>query len=139
MIAQGDHVWNAGLFLFRADRLLEEMRDHAPDIVALVEQALAAGTRDALRIQPDACVFAEIEPISIDYAVMEKSKRVAVVPVNMGWSDVGCWDALHELEDRDDSGNLVDGDIIALETRSEEHTSALQSLMRISYAVFCLK
>src|SRR3546814_4677491 len=47
---------------------------------------------------------------------MEKSKRVAVVPVNMGWSDVGCWDALHELEDRDDSGNLVDGDIIALET-----------------------
>src|SRR3546814_1469352 len=87
MIAQGHHVWTAGLFLFRADRLLEEMRDHAPDIVALVEQALAAGTRDALRIQPDACVFAEIEPISIDYAVMEKSKRVAVVPVNMGWSD----------------------------------------------------
>src|SRR3546814_14252172 len=79
-------------------------------------RSLAAGTRDALRIQPDACVFAEIEPISIDYAVMEKSKRVAVVPVNMGWSDVGCWDALHELEDRDDSGNLVDGDIIALET-----------------------
>ena len=116
MIAQGNHVWNAGLFLFRADRLLEEMRDHAPEILGLVERALAAGTRDALRIEPDSRVFAEIESISIDYAVMEKSERVAVVPVNMGWSDVGSWDALHELDVRDDSGNLVDGDIIALET-----------------------
>lgn len=116
MIAQGDHVWNAGLFLFRADRLLEEMRARAPGIVALVERAIAAGTRDALRIEPDARLFAEIEAISIDYAVMEKSARVAVVPVNMGWSDVGSWDALHELEDHDGSGNVIDGDVIALDT-----------------------
>lgn len=116
MIAEGGHAWNAGLFLFRADRLLAEMRLHARSIVTLAERALAVGTRNDLRVEPEPRAFAEISSVSIDYAVMEKSDRVAMVPVDMGWSDLGSWDAIHQIAPRDKNGNAVDGEIIAIET-----------------------
>lgn len=97
MLATGDHLWNSGIFLFRADIYLAALAKHAPEILAAAQVAMAAKTSNGKCINPDASTFAKSPSDSIDYAVMEKSDEVAVVPVDMGWSDVGSWDALFEL------------------------------------------
>ncbi len=97
MIASGDHVWNGGIFLFRADRFLAELAQHAPDILTAAKAAMADARREGRCVYPDAEAFAASPAISIDYAVMEKAAQVAVAPVNMGWSDVGSWDALYDI------------------------------------------
>ena len=79
---------------------------------------MAKARREGARIYPDADAFAASPSDSIDYAVMEKADRVAVVPVDMGWSDVGSWDALHALSDRDDAGNAHAGDVLSIDTRN---------------------
>ena len=117
MLAGGDHAWNGGIFLFRADRYLEVLEREAPAMVAAVREAMARARRDGMRVYPDAGAFAASPADSIDYAVMEKAGRVAVVPVAMGWSDVGSWDALHTISDNDDDGNVVEGDAVVLDSR----------------------
>jgi len=97
MIADGNHVWNAGIFLFRAGTFLDELNLHAPAIATAAERALALAKRDGDRIVPDLGALAECPSESVDYAVMEHSSRVAVVPMSPGWSDLGSWDALAEL------------------------------------------
>ena len=116
MLAAGDHAWNGGIFLFRADRYLAALRDHAPAMLEACEQAMAAASTEGRRIYPDAVAFAESPSDSIDYAVMEKADRVAVVPVSMGWSDLGSWDALHAISDLDAAGNAHEGEVLAIET-----------------------
>lgn len=116
MVAGGDHVWNGGIFLFRADAYLAALRSHAPAMLDAAESAMARAQRDGSRILPDADAFAACPSDSIDYAVMEKADRVAVAPVSMGWSDVGSWDALHTVAVRDDDGNSHSGDVIAIDT-----------------------
>ena len=118
MLAAGDHSWNGGIFLFRADRYLGALAQHEPAILVAAEAAMAKAMRDGIRVLPDAEAFAASPDDSIDYAVMEKADRVAVVPVAMGWSDVGSWDALHGISDRDDAGNAHDGEVIAIDTRN---------------------
>lgn len=117
MIAAGDHCWNGGIFLFRADVLVEALARHAPEMLVAARASLAGATRSGARIEPDEAAFAGSPADSIDYAVMEKADRVAVVPVSMGWSDVGSWDALYELGEKDDAGNSVRGDVRLLESR----------------------
>ncbi len=116
MIAGGDHVWNGGIFLLRADMYLGALAVHAPEMLAAVQAAMADATRNGPHIHPSADAFAACPADSIDYAVMEKSDRVAVVPVSMGWSDIGSWDALHDFGEKDASGNVIGGDVIALDT-----------------------
>ncbi|MBA4047258.1 MAG: mannose-1-phosphate guanylyltransferase/mannose-6-phosphate isomerase [Sphingomonas sp.] len=116
MLAEGGHYWNGGIFLFRADAYLTALGEHAPAMLAAVERAMAAARRDGARIYPDATAFAASPADSIDYAVMEKASRVACVPVNMGWSDVGSWDALHALGAFDAEGNNCRGNVVALDT-----------------------
>ncbi len=111
MIASGDHVWNGGIFLFRADIYLGALAVHAPGILAAAQSAVDGANRDGRYIHPDHAAFAASPSESIDYAVMEKAERVAVAPVNMGWSDVGSWDALHEIGDKDDSHNTTIGEV----------------------------
>ncbi|MGH8336730.1 MAG: mannose-1-phosphate guanylyltransferase [Gammaproteobacteria bacterium] len=111
MVAGGDHVWNGGIFLFRADVYLGVLSVHAPDMLAAAQAAMASADRKAGRIYPDPDAFAACPSDSIDYAVMEKAERVAVAPVSMGWSDVGSWDSLHEIGDKDDSGNNAIGEV----------------------------
>jgi mannose-1-phosphate guanylyltransferase len=94
MVASGDHLWNAGIFLFRAATLLQEADRTCPTIAAAARRAIAAADRSGIRIIPDAQMFAECPSESIDYAVMELSSRVAVVSMSPGWSDLGSWDAL---------------------------------------------
>ena len=115
MLASGDHAWNGGIFLFRADAFLDALGTHAPAILDAARAAMDGARHDGTRVHPDADAFAASPSDSIDYAVMEKANRVAVVPVAMGWSDVGSWDALHAISDGDDGGNVVDGDVVAID------------------------
>ena len=109
MLAQGNHSWNGGIFLFRADTFLGALAVHAPNMLAAAQAAMLTAKRSGNRIAPDEEAFAACPSDSIDYAVMEKAERVAVVPVNMGWSDVGSWDALHQLGGKDEGGNTSIG------------------------------
>lgn len=115
MLASGDHVWNGGIFLFRADMYLGALSVHAPEMLVAARNAMDKAVREGARIFPDADAFAASPADSIDYAVMEKAPRVAVVPVAMDWSDVGSWDALHAISDPDAGGNVVRGHVMAIE------------------------
>ncbi len=117
MLAGGDCYWNSGLFVLRADRYLEELGRHRPDILAAVEAALDSGDRDLDFLRLDAEAFAASPSDSIDYAVMQKTDRAAVVPVDMGWGDVGTWSALWQIADQDADANAVIGDVLAVDTR----------------------
>jgi len=97
MVADGQHFWNAGIFLFRADTFLEEAMLHAPAIAIAALQAVALADREGIRISANADALEACPSESVDYAVMEHSERVAVVPMAPGWSDLGSWDALAEL------------------------------------------
>jgi mannose-1-phosphate guanylyltransferase/mannose-1-phosphate guanylyltransferase/mannose-6-phosphate isomerase len=120
MLAAGDHAWNGGIFLFRADRYLAALAEFEPAMLEAAQAAMAAARRDGTRILPDADAFAAAPDQSIDYAVMEKADRVAVVPVSMAWSDVGSWDALHAISDADNDGNVHHfadgGEVLAIDT-----------------------
>jgi len=110
MLASGGYSWNAGIFLFRAARMRDAMLTHCRPIFEAADRALAAGMHDGDALYADAIEFAKAPSDSIDYAVMEKDDRVAVVPVAMGWSDLGCWHTIHALADKDEADNAVTGD-----------------------------
>lgn len=118
MLAKGGHVWNAGIFLFRADAYLAALQIHDPAILTAAGKSMETATDNGRHITPDAEHFAACPSDSIDYAVMEKADRVAVVPVSMGWSDVGCWDSLYAARDCDANGNACRGDVIAIDARN---------------------
>ena len=111
----GGYLWNSGMFVFAAGRLIEEMGRHAPEVLAACRRALAGAERRNGLILLDEAAFASAPSISIDYAVMEKTKRAAVVGLDAGWSDVGDWAALWDLADHDADGNAITGDVIAVD------------------------
>lgn len=104
-----NYLWNAGMFLVGARTLLDEIDRHTPEIVRHTKQAVDAAARDLdfLRLEPSA--FAMAPTISIDYAVIEKTDRAAVVPISYPWSDMGGWNALWEATSKDEQGNAVQG------------------------------
>lgn len=108
-LSSGDYSWNGGIFAFRAGALLDELAAHRPAMAEAVREAVANGREDGARFHPDADVFARIEGDSIDYAVMENTARAAMVPADMGWSDIGNWAALHDALGGDEQGNTVRG------------------------------
>jgi len=112
------YLWNSGNFLFRADVLLDELARLAPEMHAAVESAVANATTDLgfLRLDPDA--FARAPQRSIDYALMERTDRAAVVSGDFRWSDVGSWDALFDIAPRDDDGNVLQGPVVTMDTRN---------------------
>jgi mannose-1-phosphate guanylyltransferase/mannose-1-phosphate guanylyltransferase/mannose-6-phosphate isomerase len=112
MIAEGAYCWNGGIFLFRADIYLGALAIHAPDMLAAAQRAMDLAERQGTTVLPDADAFAASPADSIDYAVMEKAERVAVIPVAMGWSDVGSWDALYDIRAKDAEANAVSGPAI---------------------------
>lgn len=118
MLAEGGYAWNAGIFLFRADVYLAALEQHQPAMAAAAEKAMATALSKGSHIFPDGNHFAACPSDSIDYAVMEKAERVAVVPVSMGWSDVGSWDALHAINGCDDDGNACRGKVMTIETKN---------------------
>ena len=108
-LASGDYAWNGGIFAFRAGFFLSELERHRPDIAAAARLAAAGGQADGHRFHPDPAAFMAIRSESVDYAVMENTDRAAMVPADMGWSDIGNWEALHSARDRDADGNHVSG------------------------------
>lgn len=104
-LAAGGYSWNGGIFAFKAGYLLEELSQYRSEMARAVTQAIAGATRQDNAIHPDPEVFAAIKGESIDYAVMENTARAAMVPVSMGWSDIGNWAAVHDALEQDGAGN----------------------------------
>jgi mannose-1-phosphate guanylyltransferase/mannose-6-phosphate isomerase len=117
-IAAGDYYWNSGIFVLGARAFLDELGRLQPAILAAARRALAGASEDLGFLRLDAQAFAEAPSISVDYAVMERTSLAAVLPIDVGWSDVGSWSSLWELSDRDGDGNAVHGDAMLEETRN---------------------
>ncbi|WP_165855388.1 mannose-1-phosphate guanylyltransferase/mannose-6-phosphate isomerase [Marinobacter sp. JSM 1782161] len=109
---EGGYFWNSGMFLFRADRYLEELGKHQPEMLAACKAAYAGRESDMDFVRVGREAFAACPDDSIDYAVMEKTQDAVVVPMDAGWSDVGSWSALWEIQPQDESGNVFRGDVI---------------------------
>jgi len=117
-LASGRFAWNAGIFLFKASVLLEEMRRFLPESLEAISRAMVSPAVDGLFTRPDPSAFAAAENISIDHGIMEKTDRCVVVPVDMGWSDVGSWETLWKISPRDPQNNLVQGEVVAMDCRN---------------------
>ncbi|MGP9765418.1 mannose-1-phosphate guanylyltransferase/mannose-6-phosphate isomerase [Halomonas sp. AOP13-D3-9] len=111
-VASGEYYWNSGMFLFRADRYLQELEAHRPDIMHACQAAMQNTQPDLDFIRVDEAAFKACPAESVDYAVMEHTDRAMVIPLDAGWSDVGSWSALWELADKDVNGNISQGDVI---------------------------
>ena len=114
----GGYYWNSGMFLFRASRYLEELARFRPDIVDAMRAAHAAARHDGDFVRLDKDAFSACPSDSIDYAVMEKTADAMVLPVDIGWNDVGSWSALWDVAERDADGNAHHGDVIAVDSRN---------------------
>jgi mannose-1-phosphate guanylyltransferase/mannose-6-phosphate isomerase len=117
-VKSGDFFWNSGIFLFPAALYLSELERLRPEILAACRRALAEARSDDDFVRLDKAAFADCPADSIDYAVMEHTARAAVVPVTMGWSDLGSWDALWESAAKDADGNALTGNVLAEDTRN---------------------
>jgi mannose-1-phosphate guanylyltransferase/mannose-6-phosphate isomerase len=112
------YLWNSGNFFFRADVMVAELQEFEPDMARAAEAAIARAKTDLGFIALDAEAFSKAPKKSIDYAVMERTKRAAVVPADIGWSDVGSWEAVWKLSKRDGDGNSIYGEGVTLESKN---------------------
>lgn len=115
-LATGNYFWNSGMFLFKASAFLAELKLHCPDIYHTCEAAMANTTKDLDFIRVNKQAFENCPDDSIDYAVMEKTQNAVVVPMDAGWSDIGSWSALWDIQDKDTSGNVIRGDVVQVNT-----------------------
>jgi mannose-1-phosphate guanylyltransferase / mannose-6-phosphate isomerase len=118
LAAGGQHLWNSGMFVFTARTLLEELETHVPDVLRAVRRAVAERQTDLDFIRLGVEAFTASPSISLDYAVAERTSRAAVVPADIGWSDVGSWGALWELGQKDVAGNVTVGDVLLESARN---------------------
>jgi len=130
-LVSGDYFWNSGMFLFRPEVYLAELEVNAPEMLAACRTAVEKARRDLdfLRLDPDS--FKASPSDSIDYAVMEKTTKAMVVPMDAGWNDVGAWSSLWEVQERDPQGNVMRGDVLAHDVQN----SYLHSTSRLVAAV----
>lgn len=116
-LESGEYLWNSGMFVFRADRFLEEMERFAPDILNACRDAISGASEDLDFCRLERAAFLRSPSDSVDYAIMERTEAAAVVPLDAGWSDIGSWSALQDVSDADTDGNVLLGDAIAVDTR----------------------
>jgi len=116
-VAAGNYFWNAGMFCFQVGTVIEQFKAYAPDVLEAVERTLEASRRSTSKgyscLALDAECFASVPDISIDYALMERSSKVATIPCDIGWSDIGSWNAVSELTQPDEHGNRFEGEVMA--------------------------
>ena len=118
-LASGEYAWNSGMFVFKASNFLEELKTYNPEMAQLSIQAFDKAAVDSDFIRLNAEAFGKIKGDSIDYAVMEKTKKGRVVKLNAGWDDVGSWSALYDISKKDENQNVIKGDdVITLDTTS---------------------
>ena len=115
-LAQGNYLWNSGMFMFKADKLIDELTKYSPDIITSVNDAINKAEQDLDFIRLDRQAFESSPSDSIDYALMEKSDNVEVVPLDAEWSDIGSWSALYDIGTKDINGNVIHGDVFTEET-----------------------
>lgn len=130
-LKQGDYFWNSGMFVWRASVILAEIRQHLPEVYRVI-QAILAESRAGMPFQQAVEEhFAAMSSISIDYGVLEKSDRVSLIPCDIGWNDVGSWHAVHEISAKDENGNTLQGNVIALGC----HNSLIRAEKRLVAAI----
>jgi len=115
-LEQGNYFWNSGMFMFQASIFIDELATYSNDIVKSVKKSLDNSEQDLDFIRLEEEAFKSSPSDSIDYALMEKSTNVIVVPFAGGWKDIGSWSALYDIGVSDDNGNIIKGDVIARET-----------------------
>ncbi len=134
-VAEG-YLWNSGNFVFRAATMLDEYRRFEPESATAVAEAVRIAGADIGFVTLEPTAFAQATAKSIDYALMERTGHAAVLPVSFGWSDVGSWQAVWEISERDDAGNFAQGDAVFVDTRgsfvsSEKQLVALLGLENV--------
>lgn len=112
-VDSGEYYWNSGMFLFKASCYIAELHKFRPDILSACQQALGAIVPDMDFIRVDKSAFINCPDDSIDYAVMERTTDAIVVPMDAGWSDVGSWSSLWEINEKDNNQNVLTGDVMA--------------------------
>jgi mannose-1-phosphate guanylyltransferase/mannose-6-phosphate isomerase len=117
-LKSGEYVWNSGMFCFKAELFLNELKEHQPEMAKYVEQAANAMEEEADFVRVHAGSFTYVIGESIDYAVMEKTKQAAVVPMECGWTDAGSWDALWKIAPKDEKGNVLNGEADLLDAEN---------------------
>lgn len=123
----GNYFWNSGMFLFSASMYLQELKQHAPDIFDSCHEAYASLERgEDFQLIPES-IFGSCRSDSIDYAVMEKTAAAVVVPLDAGWNDLGAWDAMWEVQAKDEQGNVLSGDVLT----ANVHDSYILSQSRL--------
>lgn len=115
-LAQGNYLWNAGMFMFQANIFIDELKTYAPEIVKFSKKAIANAVSDLDFIRLEEQAFKSSPADSIDYALMEKSNNAVVVPLDGQWSDIGSWSALYQVSNKDAHGNVTQGDVIVKDT-----------------------
>jgi len=118
LVASGEFLWNSGMFVFTAATLMAELETYEPELMRRVRGALGAARHDGDFVWLDEAEFAACPAISLDYAVAERTRRGVVVPADLGWSDVGSWDALWEISAKDADGNVGIGDVMLHEAEN---------------------
>lgn len=117
-VASGEYYWNSGMFLFRADRYVEELKKYRPDILVACEKAMSVVDPDLDFIRVNEEAFMACPDESIDYAVMEHTSDAVVVPMDAGWSDVGSWSSLWDISRKSAEGNVITGDVLSHNTEN---------------------
>lgn len=117
-LKSGGYYWNSGMFVWRASVILAEIRRYLPAVHKVVEEILAESRAGMPFQQAVEKHFAAMPSISIDYGVLERSDRVSLIPCDIGWNDVGSWQAVHEIADKDEHGNALQGNVIAIDCRN---------------------
>lgn len=115
-LKQSDYLWNSGIFMFKAETFINELNLYFPDIVELIGQAVKSLIQDLDFIRLGKKSYEKCINISIDYALLEKTKKIVVIPLNSEWNDVGTWSALYDISNKDKNGNVLKGDIICKNT-----------------------
>lgn len=126
-LASGNYLWNSGMFLFSASRYLEELQKYRPDIFKICKNAFLTAKADLDFIRVDKEIFESCPDESVDYAVMEKTQDAVVIPMDAGWSDVGSWSSLWEINNKDGNGNASRGDVML----EDSHNSYIYSQNRL--------
>ena len=117
-LKEGGYYWNSGMFMFKAEEYLNALKEFAPEIYSASQKAINAAEIDMDFVRVGMKEFQQCPGDSIDYAVMEKVSNAVVIPVDIGWSDVGSWSALHEIGERDENNNIFIGDTKSVSTKN---------------------
>ena len=126
-LQSGDYYWNSGMFAFKVETFLSELEKFNPEMLACCKQALKAAKVDLDFVRLDKEVFSTCPADSIDYAVMEKTDKAVVIPLDAGWNDVGSWSALWDVTDKDEFGNAISGDVLTVDT----HNSSIHAQSKL--------